>query len=138
VFVGDASAYASLRPQLGRELPGDPSAFLLPEGGGGGAAELELPDDASVCSCNNVTAGTIREAVTEHGCQDLGAVKACTRAGTSCGSCLPLVKKLVGTELAKQGIVVSTALCEHFSLSRAQLYDAVLVAGVTSFTEVVT
>ncbi|AEE45399.1 nitrite reductase large subunit NirB [Cellulomonas fimi] len=137
VLVGDASAYASLRPMLGRELPGDPAAFLLPEGGGSGAPDLELPDDAGVCSCNNVSAGTIRAAVTEHGCTDVGAVKACTRAGTSCGSCLPLVKKLVTTELSKQGITVSSALCEHFALSRAQLYDAVLVSGVRSFTEVV-
>jgi len=135
VLVGDASAYASLRPMLGRELPGDPAAYLLPEGGG--APDLELPDDASVCSCNNVSAGAIRGAVTEHGCTDVGAVKACTKAGTSCGSCLPLVKKLVGTELAKQGITVSSALCEHFALSRAQLYDAVRVAGLASFTEVV-
>ena len=137
VLVGDASAYASLRPMLGRELPGDPAVFLLPEGGGGGAPDLELPDDAGVCSCNNVSAGTIRGAVTEHGCTDVGAVKACTKAGTSCGSCLPLVKKLVTTELTKQGITVSSALCEHFALSRAGLYDAVRVAGLRSFTEVV-
>ena len=136
VLVGDASAYASLRPMLGRELPGDPGAYLLPEGGAG-APDLELPDDAGVCSCNNVTAGAVRAAVTEHGCTDVGAVKACTRAGTSCGSCLPLVKKLVGTELAKQGITVSSALCEHFALSRAQLYDAVRVSGVASFTDVI-
>ena len=51
MLVGDASAYASLRPMLGRELPGDPAAYLLPEGGGG-APDLELPDDAAVCSCN--------------------------------------------------------------------------------------
>ncbi|WP_028050316.1 nitrite reductase large subunit NirB [Cellulomonas sp. URHD0024] len=136
VLVGDASAYASLRPMLGRELPGDPAAFLLPEGGGG-APELELPDDAGVCSCNNVSAGTIRGAVTEHACTDLGAVKACTKAGTSCGSCLPLVKKLMTTELTKQGVTVSSALCEHFSLSRAQLYDAIRVSGVSSFTAVI-
>ena len=136
VLVGDASTYASLRPMLGRELPGDPAAYLLPAGGAG-APDLELPDDASVCSCNNVSAGAIRGAVAEHGCTDVGAVKACTKAGTSCGSCLPLVKKLVGTELAKQGITVSSALCEHFALSRAQLYDAVRVSGVASFTEVV-
>ncbi|MBO3101463.1 nitrite reductase large subunit NirB [Cellulomonas fengjieae] len=135
VLVGDASAYAGLRPMLGRELPGDPAAYLLPEGGG--VPELELPDDAAVCSCNNVSAGTVRAAVTEHACTDLGAVKACTKAGTSCGSCLPLVKKLVTTELAAQGIAVSTALCEHFGLSRAQLYDAVRVSGVSSFTQVI-
>ncbi len=135
VLVGDATAYASLRPMVGRELPGDPAAFLLPEGGAG-APELELPDDAGVCSCNNVSAGAVRHAVAEEGCHDLGAVKACTRAGTSCGSCLPLVKKLLATELGKLGVTVSSALCEHFALSRAQLYDAVRVAGLRTFTEV--
>ncbi|WP_051682023.1 nitrite reductase large subunit NirB [Cellulomonas sp. HZM] len=135
VFVGDAGAYSALRPMVGAQLPGDPSAFLLPEGGG--APELELPDAATVCSCNNVSAGTIRGAVTEHDCHDLGAVKACTRAGTSCGSCLPLVKRLVGTELSRLGITVSTALCEHFALSRAQLYEAVRLSRLATFSEII-
>lgn len=137
VLVGDASAYASLRPMLGRQLDGDPGAYLIPEGAAGvGRPQTTLPDDAAVCSCNNVTAGTVRAAVTEHGCTDLGAVKACTRAGTSCGSCLPLVKKLVTTELEKSGVTVSTALCEHFDLSRAQLFDAVRVSGLRTFSEI--
>jgi nitrite reductase (NADH) large subunit len=138
VLVGDASAYASLRPMLGRALDGDPGAYLLPEGAtslqrGSGA----LPDDAAVCSCNNVTAGTVRAAVTEHGCTDVAGVKACTRAGTSCGSCLPLVKKLVGAELTKAGVSLSPALCEHFAMSRRQLFDAVRVTGLRTFSEVV-
>lgn len=138
VFVGDASPYASLRPMLGSELPGDPGLFLLPAGAGSqGAPALELPDDATVCSCNNVTAGTVRGAVTEHGCTDVAAVKACTKAGTSCGSCLPLVKKLTTTELQRAGIEVSTALCEHFELSRAQLFDAVRVAELHTFSEII-
>nr|WP_308200603.1 nitrite reductase large subunit NirB [Cellulosimicrobium funkei] len=137
VFVGDAAPYASLRPMLGTELPGDPGLFLLPEGSGGAVPSLELPDDATVCSCNNVSAGTIRSAVTEHACTDLAGVKACTRAGTSCGSCLPLVKKLTTTELARAGVEVSNALCEHFDLSRAQLFDAVRVADLHTFSEIV-
>lgn len=136
VFVGDAAPYASLRPMLGSELPGDPGAFLLPEGGGGAPA-LELPDDANVCSCNNVSAGTIRAAVTEHECTDVAGVKACTRAGTTCGSCLPLVKKITNTELQRAGITVSNALCEHFELTRAQLFDAVRVADLHTFTEII-
>ena len=137
VLVGDASAYASLRPMLGRPLEGDPGAYLLPEGASGaGRPQTALPDDAAICSCNNVTAGTVRAAVTEHECTDLAAVKACTRAGTSCGSCLPLVKKLVTTELEKSGITVSKALCEHFELSRAQLFDAVRVTGLRTFTDI--
>ncbi|WP_277212968.1 nitrite reductase large subunit NirB [Isoptericola croceus] len=135
VFVGDAAPYASLRPMLGAELPGDPAAFLLPEGGG--APDLELPDEANVCSCNNVSAGAIRGAVTEHDCTSVGDVKSCTRAGTTCGACLPLVKKITETEMAKAGIEVSTALCEHFEMSRAQLFDAVRVADLHSFTEII-
>ncbi|CAN5326891.1 nitrite reductase large subunit NirB [soil metagenome] len=134
VLVGDASEYASLRPMLGRELPGDPAAYLLPQTSG--EVRLELPDDATVCSCNNVTAGTIRAAVTDHDCTDLPGVKACTKAGTSCGSCVPLVKKLMTAELEKAGVTVSRALCEHVDMSRAQLYDAVRVTGITSFSEV--
>ncbi|WP_201466065.1 nitrite reductase large subunit NirB [Janibacter melonis] len=136
ILVGDASAYAGLRPMLGRELPGDPVSYLLPEGAGA-APSAELPDDATVCSCNNVSAGTVRGAVTEHACTDLPAVKACTRAGTSCGSCLPLVKRLMTTELERSGVEVSDALCEHIDLSRAQLFDVVRVGRLRSFTEVI-
>ncbi|WNM28323.1 nitrite reductase large subunit NirB [Demequina capsici] len=136
ILVGDASAYASLRPMVGAELPGDPAVWLLPEGGGE-RPQLELPDSAAVCSCNNVSAGTIRSAVTDHDCHDLSAVKACTRAGTSCGSCIPLVKKVMGEEMAKQGLVASTAMCEHFAMSRAELFQAVQVAELDSFTAIV-
>ncbi|MCA5895161.1 nitrite reductase large subunit NirB [Isoptericola sp. NEAU-Y5] len=135
VFVGDAAPYASLRPMLGAELPGDPAAFLLPEGGG--APALELPDEAQVCSCNNVSAGAVRGAVTEHGCTDVAGVKACTRAGTTCGACVPLVTKLVKTELTKAGVEVSNALCEHFELSRAELFDAVRGADLHTFSEII-
>jgi nitrite reductase (NADH) large subunit len=137
VLVGDASTYAALRPMVGRPLGGDPAAWLLPEGAEGGPASSELPDDATVCSCNQVGAGAIRDAVRHEGCTDVGSAKACTRAGSSCGSCLPLVKKLVTTELEAAGVEVSRALCEHFDVSRAQLFDIVRVSGIRSFSELV-
>ena len=136
ILVGDASAYASLRPMVGAELPGDPSSWLLPEGAGA-RPQLDLPDAATVCSCNNVSAGSIRESVTDHDCHDLSAVKACTRAGTSCGSCVPLVKKIMTTEMTKAGLAVSTAMCEHFAMSRADLFGAVQVAELTAFSEII-
>ncbi|QBF45439.1 nitrite reductase large subunit NirB [Janibacter limosus] len=136
ILVGDASAYASLRPMVGRALGGDPAAHLLPEGLAPAPAG-DLPDEAAVCSCNNVTAGEIRAAVCEEGCTDLAGVKACTLAGTSCGSCLPLVKKLVTSELEAAGVEVSRALCEHFDLSRAELFDVVRVQGLTTFSEII-
>ncbi|MCS3842554.1 nitrite reductase (NADH) large subunit [Microbacterium sp. AK031] len=136
ILVGDAAAYGSLRPLVGARLGADPVAYLMPEGGveapGG-----ELPDDAVVCSCSNVTAGRIRRAVHDEGCTDAGAVKACTKAGATCGSCVLMVKKVVGQELTKLGQTVSNALCEHFDMSRRQLFDAVRVSEPTTFSTVI-
>lgn len=142
IFVGDAAPYTSLRPMLGRELAAEPGAYLT-AAGGGDAPETELPDDAILCSCNNVSAGTIRDTV--NGCgacdgnapvQELGELKGCTRAGTSCGSCVPMLKKLLETELTKSGVEVSKALCEHIELSRQELFETIRVLELTSFEEV--
>jgi nitrite reductase (NADH) large subunit len=140
IFVGDAEPYASLRPMLGRELEGEPSAYLS-AASGGAPANLTLPDDALVCSCNNVDAGTVRGMVRgEHGgeaCTDLATLKTCSRAGTQCGSCVPLVKKLLEQELAAAGIEVSRAMCEHFPISRQEVFESVRVLGLTSFDEII-
>ncbi|GIG27708.1 nitrite reductase large subunit [Cellulomonas marina] len=136
VFVGDIDLYSRLRPLLGRPLGADPAAFLTPEGAGG-APQTELPDDVVVCSCANVTAGTIRGAVSEHGCTSVGEVKACTKAGTVCGSCVPLVTTLVNTALEKAGVEVSRAMCEHFAMPRAELLALVRQDGLRTFSEVV-
>ncbi|WAH99228.1 nitrite reductase large subunit NirB [Arthrobacter sp. MMS18-M83] len=142
IFVGDATPYMSLRPMLGRELSAEPGAYLT-AAGGGEAPETELPDDAILCSCNNVPAGSIRDAI--NGCgscegnapvQELGELKTCSRAGTQCGSCVPMLKKLLEGELKKSGIEVSKALCEHFSLSRQELFDAIRVLELTSFEDI--
>jgi len=138
IFVGDAAPYTSLRPMLGRELGAEPGAFLS-AAGGEAPSGLELPDDAQLCSCNNVSVGTVRSAVRgDHGeaCTDLGELKACTRAGTQCGSCVPLLKKILETELTKAGVEVSHALCEHISLSRSELFESVRILGLTSFDEI--
>jgi NAD(P)H-nitrite reductase large subunit len=94
-------------------------------------------NDAVVCSCSGVTAGRIRGAVHDDGCADAAAVKACTKAGATCGSCVVAVKKIVGTELAALGQTVSSAMCEHFDLSRRQLFDAILVAELTTFSAII-
>ena len=136
VLVGDATHYAALRPLVGRPLAGDPAAYLLPDGAAPAVGD-DLAGDAVICSCNNVTAGAIRCAVSESDCTDVASVKACTRAGTSCGSCLPLVGRLVTGELERAGVTVSKALCEHFDLSRSQLFDAVRVTGLRTFSQII-
>jgi nitrite reductase (NADH) large subunit len=134
MFVGDASPYTSLRPLLGRELPAEPGAYLA-AAGAEAPAGADLPDDVQLCSCNNVSVGAVRHAVTD-GCTDLGELKTCTRAGTQCGSCVPLVKKILDTELTKAGFEVSRALCEHISLSRSELFESVRILGLHSAEQV--
>ncbi|MBW8482787.1 nitrite reductase large subunit NirB [Actinomadura parmotrematis] len=134
VLVGDAAAYPALRAHLGAELPGTPEQALF---GGVEAAGGELPGATVICSCNNVSAETIRCAVRDQGCTDMAAVKGCTRAGTTCGSCVPLVKKLLDAELTAAGVQVSKALCEHFEHSRAELFDIARVTGITTFSRLI-
>lgn len=142
IFVGDASPYASLRPLLGTELSSEPAAYLSASGMEAPSGD-ELPAAALVCACNNVAAGTIRDAVNgehgghEAGCTELGALKTCTRAGTQCGSCVPLVKKLLEAELKKSGQAISRALCEHFAISRQELFESIRVLELTSFEDIV-
>ncbi|TFD62930.1 nitrite reductase large subunit [Cryobacterium suzukii] len=139
IFVGDATPYSTLRPMVGRQLNIEPAAYLSAAGAEAPGGD-ELPDDALVCSCNMVSAGAVRSAVLgdEHtdACTELGALKVCTRAGTQCGSCVPLVKKILEAELTASGQTISHALCEHFELSRQELFDSVRVLGLVSSDEI--
>ncbi|MFF4617895.1 nitrite reductase large subunit NirB [Nonomuraea jabiensis] len=130
ICVGDASPYTSLRPFVGKALPASPSDLLF----SGAGASLDLPDEAQVCSCNNVCAGEVRTAIADKGVTDVPGIKACTRAGTTCGSCVPMLKQL----LEKSGVEVSKALCEHFTYSRAELFDIVRVRKITTFSQLIT
>ncbi|GAA1953537.1 nitrite reductase large subunit NirB [Nocardioides panacihumi] len=136
VLVGDASAYGVLRPMAasGLPLPENPEDLILPAGGGGAA--LTLPAEAQVCSCNDVSKGEI-EAAVDAGCETAADVTRTTKAGSTCGSCKVQVKKIVEDHFAAQGRVVDRSLCEHFALTRAELFDAVLVHGYRTFDEIV-
>ncbi len=88
-----------------------------------------LPASAQICSCNNVTKGDLTDAIAG-GCGDVAALKKCTQAGTSCGSCVPLLKQLLEAE----GVEQSKALCEHFSQSRAELFEIVSATSMRTFS----
>ncbi|MEV5743990.1 nitrite reductase large subunit NirB [Microbispora rosea] len=130
ICVGDAAPYNALRPFVGKPLPSAPSDLLF---AGAGKASIDLPDDAQVCSCNNVTKGKICAAIADKGLTDVQGVKDCTRAGTTCGSCVPMLKQI----LVKSGVDVGKALCEHFTHSRAELFDIVNVRGITTFSQLI-
>ncbi|MET8909887.1 nitrite reductase large subunit NirB [Micromonospora sp. NPDC004551] len=131
VLVGDASAYPTLRASVGGPLPAPPLALLAPAGGAGAGAGA-LPAAAQVCSCNAVTRADLDTAIAG-GATDVPALKACTRAGTSCGSCVPMLKQL----LDAAGVAQSRALCEHFDAGRQELFDLVRVRGIRTFSQLI-
>ncbi|MDB2198018.1 (2Fe-2S)-binding protein, partial [Mycobacteroides abscessus] len=107
-----------------------PASLIAPSGAEIGVGAL--PDDAQICSCNAVTKGAICAAICE-GATDVPALKSATCAGTSCGSCIPMLKQI----LAAQGVEQSKALCEHFEQSRAELFQVVQATGIRTFSELI-
>ncbi|HEY8616102.1 nitrite reductase large subunit NirB [Phenylobacterium sp.] len=59
------------------------------------AAVAAMADEAEVCGCNGVCKGTITTAIADQGLNTLESVRAVTKASASCGSCTPLVEKIL-------------------------------------------
>ena len=57
----------------------------------------------SVCSCNNVGEGNLRDAIAG-GCRDFQLLCQQTGAGTGCGSCKPEVKAMLEKSMEKSGV----------------------------------
>ncbi|WP_225836851.1 nitrite reductase large subunit NirB [Streptomyces sp. NK08204] len=137
VLVGDAEEYGTLRALTGSVPPVAPESLVLPAGVGG-PSQLgpgALPDDAIICSCHNVTKGTIRGAVTEHSCTSVPEVKKCTKAGTGCGSCEKVLGQLLKIELEASGVEVDKGMCACFAQTREELYEIILALRITSYQE---
>jgi nitrite reductase (NADH) large subunit len=137
ILVGDAESYGTLRALTGSVPPVSPEQLVLPAGAGAPAAlgPASLPDEAVICSCHNVTKGTIRGAVTEHSCTTVPEVKKCTKAGTGCGSCVKVLGQLVNAELEASGVEVDKGLCGCFGQTRQELYEIVRALRITSYQQ---
>ncbi|MBA2961113.1 nitrite reductase large subunit [Ramlibacter sp. CGMCC 1.13660] len=139
VMVGDAAEYGTLLQTMlnGLDLPVAPEALILPASDGQARPALgvdALPDAAQICSCNDVSKGALCAAVRD-GATTVAALKACTRAGTACGGCVPLVTQVMKAEMKKNGVAVNNHLCEHFAHSRQELFHLVKVEGIRSFDD---
>ncbi len=141
VLVGDVSAFTALAAMVAGTMPTPraPESLILPKvaGGANPLTPAALPDAATICSCHNVTKGLIVNAIKSNDLYDLAAIKACTKAGTGCGSCTMVVKEILTDEMVKAGRTVSTALCEHFAQSRQELFDLVRVQRIGSFRDLI-
>ena len=137
VMVGDASEYGTLlQMMLNRiELPEAPEFLILPQSDGQARPALgvdALPASAQICSCNDVSKGALCDAVAG-GATSVGALKSCTKAGTACGGCVPLVTQIMKSEMKKLGMAVNNHVCEHFPYSRQELYHLVRVGKISTF-----
>ncbi len=141
ILIGDAAAYNMLLQTSKNKvvLPPNPEDVILGSRGGSESAEngvLSLPDEAIVCSCESVTKAGICSAVSEGGCETIDAIKKCTKAGTGCGGCVPMVKDLMLHTMKAQGKYVRNVICEHFAYSRQELFDLVKINQLKTYDEV--
>jgi ferredoxin-nitrate reductase len=65
-------------------------------------AEVAPSPDATVCSCNAVTRGTIETAIARGGLERVEQVAAATAASTGCGGCRPAVASLLDEARARR------------------------------------
>jgi nitrite reductase (NADH) large subunit len=140
ILVGDASQYNILLQHCKNRmlLPEDPGSLIFPqtEKKEAGAGVTSLPDDAVICSCEGITKNEIAIAVKDKGCENLDAIKKCTKAGTGCGGCVPMVKDVMVYTMKQQGKYVRNVLCEHFAYSRQELFDLAKIHQLKTFDDV--
>ncbi len=142
ILVGDATEYGTLSmlAKSSENLAMSPTEVLLGKQGEPRSAAsvlTSIPNDAQVCSCNNVSKATICDAIRLKNLCSVDEVKACTRAGAGCGGCLPLVTDLFKAEIKAAGKKVNNNLCEHFACTRQELFEIVKIKKIRTFRELV-
>ena len=137
ILIGDADAYNMLLQTVNNKiaLPPNPEDLILGSRGGEtseGAGVMNLPDEALICSCEAVSKSAICSAVNDGACS-IDGIKKCTKAGTGCGGCVPLVKDLIAGTMKANGQYVKNVICEHFEYSRQELFDLVKINKVKNY-----
>ena len=123
MMIGDTKDYVKLVPMVKNQKPLDipPSQLILGAQKEGEDDVDDLMDDTQICSCHNVTKGNVASVVKDGSCKSIGDVKSCTKAGTGCGGCMPLVQTIFNKEMKAMGNEVLNHcefpfFCEHLGL----------------------
>ncbi len=138
ILVGDTEPFLSLTSAVkrGTPLPARPHELLTGPGGSGTISDpTQFDDEVQICSCNNVSKGDIVSALANAEVSCLAELKTCTRAGTRCGGCLPIVSKLFEAEQKRLGQSVDRSLCEHFAYTREDLFKIVKLGRIENFED---
>lgn len=143
ILVGDASNYGMLHQimQNGLPIPLNPGDLILPSRGdssqAGGIGVDMLPASAKICSCENISKGTLCKAIADNGLTTVAEIKKCTKAGTGCGGCVALVTDILKAELKRSGVAVNNFICEHFAYSRQELFHLIKVNSIHTFEDLI-
>ena len=138
ILIGDADAYNMLLQTVNNKLvlPPNPEDLILgsrhgetTEGGG----VMALPNEALICSCESITKEAICNAVNLDGVTTVEGIKKCTKAGTGCGGCVPLIKDLVHGTMKENGVYIKNIICEHFDYSRQELLDLIKLHKIKTY-----
>lgn len=141
MMIGDTNDYAKLLGMVkaGKRLQTPPSELILgikgtKEEQHGGADTL--PDDTQICSCNNVTKGTIRKIIRSKKCENVNQVKCFSKAGTGCGGCMPQVQEVTSRQCGKRRTPSHYVYVHHRSLKQNSSHlvkpSAILYAAISS------
>jgi nitrite reductase (NADH) large subunit len=119
ILVGEADEYNMLKQVVNNKmvLPENPEDFILSARGG------------------DISKRAILSAIEKDGAETVPLIKKCTKAGTGCGGCVPMIDDLLTHYLKSQGREVRKTICEHFSYTRQELYDLIKVNEIKSFNE---
>lgn len=138
MMIGDTKDYVKLVPlvknQKALEVP--PSQLILGAGTQSDNDAGELGSEVQICSCHNVSKGDITRLVRDQSCKSMGDVRSCTKAGTGCGGCMPLVQTIFNAEMRAMGSEVLNHLCPHFKHSRADLFNIIHVKKLRTFQQI--
>lgn len=141
ILIGDATDYNILLQTVNNKiiLPEEPESLILGSRGtevNAVAGVAALPDEAVICSCEGITKGQIWQSVVEGKCESLDTIKKCTKAGTGCGGCVPMIKDIMLAAMKSEGKYVRNVICEHFQYSRQELYDLIKIQELKHYDAV--
>ncbi|KAK5086330.1 hypothetical protein LTR05_003498 [Lithohypha guttulata] len=138
MMIGDTKDYVKLVPMVKNKKVLDvaPSEFIIGASKDGEDNGDDLDDDTQICSCHNVTKGDVAGVVKDGSCKSIGDVKSCTKAGTGCGGCMPLVQSIFNKTMKDMGQEVFNHICPHFKYSRADLYNIIYVKKLQTFADI--
>ena len=111
-----------------RRCPSVPEFLILPQRDGKAKPGLgvdALPDARRSARATTSRKGAICDGDRRRLRHASARSRRCTKAGTGCGGCVPLVTQVLKAELKKRGLAVNNHLCEHFAYSRQELFHLV-------------